>query len=43
MTGDGKADILWQRDDGLMAMWTMDGPTATNMAIMNSAAGWHVI
>ncbi len=24
--GDGKADILWQNDDGTPAVWLMDGP-----------------
>ena len=23
--GDGKADILWQNDDGTPAVWLMDG------------------
>jgi serralysin len=27
--GDGKADILWQGNDGTAAMWLMDGPNAT--------------
>jgi hypothetical protein len=33
--GDGKADILWQQDNGLPAIWLMDG---TNM-IGGGAAG----
>ncbi len=24
--GDGKADILWQNDNGTPAIWLMDGP-----------------
>ena len=27
--GDGKADILWQHDSGLPAIWTMDGTNVT--------------
>jgi hypothetical protein len=27
---DGRADIVWQRDDGLLSMWSMNGTTATS-------------
>jgi hypothetical protein len=28
-SGDGKADIVWQRDDGHLSIWGMNGTTAT--------------
>ena len=30
--GDGKADILWQNDNGTPAIWTMDGTNVTGAA-----------
>ena len=32
--GDGKADILWQNDSGLPAIWTMNGTAATGGAAL---------
>ena len=32
--GDGKADILWQNDSGLPAIWTMDGTNITGAAAL---------
>ena len=42
--GDGKADILWQHDNGTPAVWLMDGVNvrATGPALHNPGAGWHV-
>ena len=34
VTGDGKADILWQHDSGLPARWTMDGTHVTDTAVL---------
>ena len=41
--GDGKADILWQNDDGTPAVWLMDGTAviSTGPALTNPGAGWH--
>jgi Ca2+-binding RTX toxin-like protein len=41
--GDGKADILWQNDSGLPAIWTMDGNKATGYAALPDVGPtWHV-
>jgi hypothetical protein len=41
--GDGKADILWQNDNGLPAIWTMDGNKATSYAALpNPGSDWHL-
>ncbi|MEY9131932.1 uncharacterized protein YbdZ (MbtH family) [Bradyrhizobium diazoefficiens] len=41
--GDGKADILWQNDSGLPAIWTMDGTNLTSSAALpNVGPTWHV-
>ena len=41
--GDGKADILWQHDSGLPAIWTMDGTNITGgAALPNPGPTWHV-
>ena len=41
--GDGKADILWQNDSGLPAIWTMDGTNITGGAVLpNPGPTWHV-
>ena len=42
--GDGKADILWQNDNGAPAIWLMDGFTRTDAAVLaNPGTSWHVI
>jgi hypothetical protein len=44
--GDGKADILWQNNDGTPAIWLMDGftlVTGTNVGPFNPGPSWHVI
>jgi len=42
---DGKADILWQNDNGQAAIWLMDGlNTITEHAVGTSPGSeWHVI
>ncbi len=43
-SGDDKADILWQRPDGTLLLWEMDG-TALRFAesVATPAAGWTLI
>jgi hypothetical protein len=43
--GDGKADILWQHDDGTAAVWTVDGVTRIggDPVSPNPGPAWHVI
>ena len=40
--GDGKADILFQNDDGTPAVWLMDGASLTSMGppLSNPGASW---
>jgi hypothetical protein len=41
--GDGKADILWQNDNGLPAIWTMNGSTPIGYATLPDVGPtWHV-
>jgi len=35
--GDGKADILWRRTDGVVSIWTMSDGT-----IQSYTGGWAV-
>src|SRR5262249_40047451 len=42
--GDHKADILWQKDDGTVAITLMDGATPLGGAdIGNAGTAWHVV
>jgi serralysin len=42
--GDGFADILWQNDDGSVAIWEMDGTSMIGGAIVaNPGASWHAV
>ncbi len=42
--GDGKADILWQNDNGTPSVWLMDGINVTSAAVLaNSTPEWHLI
>ena len=44
--GDGKADILWQNDNGKPAIWLMDGTNATVVSTVgpfNPGATWDMI
>jgi FG-GAP-like repeat len=38
--GDGKSDILWRNTDGSLALWQMNGSTATPSSIGALPAGW---
>jgi FG-GAP-like repeat len=42
--GDSMSDILWQHDDGSVAVWTMDGHSVIAGANVgfNPGAAWHV-
>jgi hypothetical protein len=42
---DGKADILWQNNDGTPAVWLMDGVNVATLgpALSNPGATWHII
>jgi hypothetical protein len=43
--GDGKADVLWQNDNGKVAMWQMDGNHVASSTFVSGdsavSAGWH--
>jgi serralysin len=42
--GDGKADILWQNDNGTPAITPMDGLSQTSGAYLtNPGPSWHVV
>jgi Domain of unknown function (DUF4347)/FG-GAP-like repeat len=42
--GDGKSDLLWQSDDGLPAIWEMNGTSMIGGAVLpNSGPSWHVV
>jgi hypothetical protein len=38
--GDGKGDLLWQRADGAIAIWLMDGTTVKAQFQAGPYAGW---
>ena len=42
-SGDGKADILWQNDDGRPAVWLMNGTgiAALGPGLLNPGPTWH--
>jgi hypothetical protein len=42
---DGKADILWQNDNGAPAVWLMDGTGVASFGpvLPNPGSDWHVI
>jgi len=42
--GEGPADILWQNDNGALALWQMEGTTVTSIhALPNPGPTWHVV
>ena len=42
--GPGNADILWQNDNGGLALWQMDGTTVSAInALPNPGSAWHVV
>ena len=44
VNGDGKADLIWQNDDGQPGIWLMNGPTPIAEAgLANPGANWHLI
>ncbi len=41
---NGKCDILFQNIDGAVALWLIDGTSATSQAVVQSVyPSWHVI
>ena len=41
--GDGKSDIFWQNDNGVLVSWLMDGATTSASAYVGALSGdWHV-
>ena len=40
--GDGKSDILWRDTSGNMAMWFMNGTTATSTGVGNVSTAWSI-
>jgi hypothetical protein len=42
--GDGKSDILWQNDNGQVAIWEMNATTVIAGAVIgNPGPSWEVI
>jgi serralysin len=43
--GDGKSDILWQNDNGMPAIWLMDGLNKIADAAVGHNPGheWHLL
>jgi len=42
---DGKADIVWQRDDGYLSVWAMSGTTAMSAQMVNPGSvdpNWRI-
>jgi FG-GAP-like repeat len=40
--GDGKSDILWRNDSGLVYIWYMDGTTiVSDGSVFNLSSDWH--
>ncbi|MFL6796075.1 MAG: FG-GAP repeat domain-containing protein [Xanthobacteraceae bacterium] len=42
-TVDNRADILWRRNNGDLAMWDMNGASFTGAAMPNVSRDWHII
>jgi len=41
--GTGNADILWQNDNGALALWQMEGATVSAIgALPNPGPSWHI-
>jgi hypothetical protein len=42
---DGHADILWQKSDGSVAIWEMNGTTPIAQAVVgpNPGPSWHAV
>lgn len=45
LNGDGRADILWQHDNGQASVWLMHGvmPMQETAVGANSGAAWHIV
>jgi len=44
LVGSGNADILWQNDNGALALWQMEGSILTSVqALPNPGPTWHVV
>jgi hypothetical protein len=44
VNGDGKADLIWQNDDGTPGVWLMNGTTPIAEAgFSNPGASWHLV
>ena len=41
--GDGRSDILWRNDNGLVAVWEMDGASATFGVAGVLGADWLLV
>ena len=42
--GDGADDIFWRNDDGLLAVWTMNGLTIASTSVTGSVGTeWGII
>ena len=42
--GDGFADILWQNDDGSVAVWEMNGTNLIGSGVVgNPGPSWHAV
>jgi hypothetical protein len=41
--GDGKSDVLWQNDNGGVALWQMNGNQFTGLGVASMPADWHLI
>jgi len=46
-SSDGRADLVWQRDDGVLSIWSMNGTTATLTQYMNPVVvgdpAWRIV
>jgi Ca2+-binding RTX toxin-like protein len=41
--GDGKSDVLWQNDNGGVAIWQMNGNQVTALGVGSLPNDWHVV
>jgi len=45
LSGDGRADIVFQNDSGAVVVWEMNGSTIDSMNLVNRnpGSGWHIV
>jgi len=44
VSGTGNSDLLWQNDNGALALWNVEGFTVSAIrALPNPGAAWHVV